>query len=50
MSNRWNMHNIRDLTSSRNKVEVEQNINYRVPECDVMNILFLEYFNFGLKF
>ena len=22
----------------------------RVPKCDVMNILFLEYFNFGLKF
>ena len=24
--------------------------DYRVQECDVMNILFLEYFNFGLKF
>ena len=25
-------------------------ISYRVPKCDVTKILFLEYFNFDLKF
>ena len=29
---------------------IKRLIDNRVPKCDVTKILFLEYFNFGLKF
>jgi len=43
---------LQDATVPTNFHEVRSFLGManRVPECDVMNILFLEYFNFGLKF